>query len=169
MELNMKRTPSQRRSGFTLIELLIVITIIAIIAAIAIPNLLSSRMSANEASCIGSIRTVISAEAAYRSSNNQYGTLTQLQGSNLLDPALGGANNSASPKSGYYFDLELVAPGNTQFYIFGQPISMGGDRVFYSDETGVIWMGSSGDTEPSSDMSGTQPGGSTSDWSQIGN
>ena len=160
MNLNRKQ-----RRGFTLIELLIVIAVIAILAAIAIPNLLSSRESANEASCIGSMRTINSAEATYRSRNNAYGLLADLLTAKLVDPALGGATSSATAKSGYYYAPAVVS--TTQYWITASPIGSGGTRFFYTDETGVIWAAPSATASlPTADASGNV---TTTGWAQIGN
>ena len=129
------------RFGFTLIELMIVIAIIAIIAAIAIPNLLRARASANEGSAISSLRTLVTSQTLYREDNNVYaGDLATLSGADLIDRVLG-----SGQKSGYLFFLSSSDPSSI-WEANADPAAPGssGNRYFFVDQTGVIRESSSG-------------------------
>jgi prepilin-type N-terminal cleavage/methylation domain-containing protein len=145
--------------GFSLIELLIVVAIILIIAAIAIPNLLRSRIAANQASAVGSLRTLNTAEITYSSTYNvgfssalsYLGPPAASAGPNstaagLIDSILSGQSSTTanmSSKSGYNF---TYAPGATDttgrvntYGFTAVPISSStGTNYYFTDQSGVL-------------------------------
>jgi type IV pilus assembly protein PilA len=141
----------KRQAGFSLIELLIVVAIILIIAAIAIPSFLSSRMSANEASAVASVRSISTAEVAYAIAFPDIGysaALTDLGdgGSGSCAPAatqacLIDSNLAGGTKSGYSFIY--ATDGNTPavaYTVKADPVNRGatGRRSFFSNQPGEI-------------------------------
>lgn len=128
--------------GFSLIELLIVVAIILIVAAIAIPNLLKARQAANESSAVTSVRSISTAQALYQINYPLvgYGTLVQLAGTEPCSPSYANAclidNSLASGvKSGYIFEVALTGSSPATNYLVTavpQVINSTGRRSFCS-------------------------------------
>jgi len=151
----MKQDRKRKQGGFSLIELLIVVTIILIIAAIAIPKLLTVKQQANATAAVANMRTLGNGLNAYASQYPAVGypaALTNLAApsggsgstptstaANLIDDQL--ANSGTTPKQGYIFAYTPGTASNgpvTTYQIMASPQSGAGTRYFCTDESGVI-------------------------------
>jgi type IV pilus assembly protein PilA len=148
--MSKKKSTYSSSQGFSLIELLIVVVITGILAGIALPNLVTSRRAANEASAVSSLKTISNAQAAYLFSfgAGQYGSLLQLKNAALIDPQIG---NSPNRKHRYLFEISLitgtstVAPGfnaraRPQNHTDVDLLGGAGTRDFGTNESGIIYQ-----------------------------
>ena len=130
--MQIRSTPQSQR-GFSLIELLLVVAVISIVAALAIPNFLHSRQAAHNASAFSSLRLIHSAQIAYRARFNRYGNLTDLKNAGTLtDPLITGGQ-----RSNYAFVINAATLGADYYEVSATP-TVAPWRYYYIDASGVI-------------------------------
>jgi type IV pilus assembly protein PilA len=127
----------KNRLGFTLVEIMIVVAIIALLAAIAVPNLLRARANANEAAAVAAMKTLTSAAISYRAANFTYPLDLTSMVAAAVSPAYIDDVLGAGAKQGYNFTL---AGSTDTFTVTAEPQTSGftGNRRFFIDESGVM-------------------------------
>jgi prepilin-type N-terminal cleavage/methylation domain-containing protein len=171
----------QRKKGFTLVELMIVLAIIAIVAAFAIPNLMKSRMSANETAAIGALRTFMSAQGTYINRYGVYGSISELHTEGLIDNSL-----HTGKKSGYYYGSVDDGSSDYSYCVGTVPVEDGrsGQKEYCVTQQGTIYeadldsstFGSALTTTPTTSWNGhaslpaaftTAPEDDSTNWTPI--
>src|SRR3954453_4753095 len=142
-------------AGFSLVELLLVVAVILVISAIAIPNYLQAKIRANEAVAVANVRTIVSAQALYSTMFPQIGFAPDLRslgndGSGSALPSAAGlvGNDLQVASHGYLLSITAHSDGavNSSFTVYGRPTVSGmtGKRGFCADESGVVTYSADG-------------------------
>ncbi len=128
------------KRGITTLEIILIVVVLLVIAAIAIPNLMETKKAASVAAFIAHLRTVSSAQEQYKSDYGVYGTLLQLHQAGLIDSDLANATSADSAKSGYYFIMSV--DGANSWSCLARPSKWGitGERNAKVGTGGVIYL-----------------------------
>lgn len=140
----MNRFLSRRARGFTLVEIMIVVAIIALLAAIAIPNLLRARHNANEGAAIGNVHTLVSGLESFRAVQAPVTYPAALTELSSASPPYCDAVLASGAKQGYSFTYARTSA--SQYTLNADPTTSGvtGTRGFFADESGVIRVSATG-------------------------
>ena len=135
------QSTKRTKKGFSLIELLVVVAVVLILAAVAVPNLLRARRAANEASSVASLRAISSGQLAYRHTQGSYTTLAGLGTEKVIDDVL-----ASGSKSGYLFQSDPGTDPTMEFTADAQPAVSSGIAARYpfklSITTTAAWVAS---------------------------
>jgi prepilin-type N-terminal cleavage/methylation domain-containing protein len=157
------------KRGFTLVEIMIVVAIIALLAAIAIPNLLRARVNANQAAAVAAVKTIVSGSISFASANPALGYPSALSCLTGATPPYIDASFNCGTRQGYnfYYSLCGTAGPTSTFWVVAQPATQNvtGANSYYSDESGCVFYNTGGANVTShASTSGTAPG---SGWEAI--